>query len=75
MAERFLKVELRRMTAIVRVETNTREFEIIECSNANRCQFFGNCPMICEIVVCAKDYIYGRRKPKGKVSEIVTELL
>ncbi len=74
MTVKYLQVKLRRITAIIRVDLDLKEFLIVSCSNANFCRNFvavdGCCPAYCEIVVAAKDFVYGRRKPKANVFEI-----
>ncbi len=79
MAVRILRIELRRTTAIVQIDIDLRKYTVIECSNSHFCKSFGildgDCPAYCEIIVAAKDYIYGRRKPKAYVVELEQDLI
>ncbi len=68
----LLQVKLRKVVAVIRVDIDNRNYSVVNCSNHERCQSCGlsNCPAYCEIVVAAKDFAYGRRKPKANVMEI-----
>ena len=66
----LLRVKLRRITAIIQIDS--KKYKVIRCSNSEFCRKSGilNCPPYCEVIVAAKDYFYGRRKPKAQVEEI-----
>lgn len=68
----FLKVKLRKVIAVIRVDIDNRNYSVVNCSNHERCQSCGlsKCPAYCEIVVAAKDFAYRRRKPRASVMEI-----
>jgi len=74
MTVRYLQVKLKRIIAIVRIDLNLKEHYIVKCSNMEFCRNFGlldeGCPAYCEVVVAAKDFAYGRRRPKANVIEI-----
>jgi uncharacterized protein (UPF0179 family) len=71
MAIIYLEIRLKRIVAVVRVNLSSRECSTVKCSNAQFCRNLGiNCPPYCEIIVAAKDYAYGRRRPKADISEI-----
>ncbi len=70
---RILRVELKRTVAVVRVDSNLK-CKTLSCTNYRFCRHIcstgGFCPAYCEIIVAAKDYVSGRRKPKAKVIEV-----
>ncbi len=68
----YLQVFLRKIVATVIIDTNDRSYDVVECSNDGKCRACGinGCPPVCEVVVAAKDYAYGRRTPKAEVREV-----
>ncbi len=68
----FYQVRLRRVIALICVDTDNGDYLVVNCSNLDRCQNCGIscCPAYCEIVVAAKDFAYGRRRPKASVMEV-----
>jgi len=66
-----LKVKLRRREAIADVDIETKSVLVLACSLLDNCsRFYGACQPFCEIIVAAKDYAFGRRKPKAEVIEL-----
>jgi len=67
-----LEIRLRKTVAIIEIDTESRTWTIISCTNLEVCRNSGisECPPYCELVVAAKDYAYGRREPKAQVFEI-----
>ncbi len=72
----YYEVRLRRTVAVIEIDVDNRTWTIVECSNERVCRSNGieSCPPYCELVVAAKDYAYGRRKPKAQVLEITQAL-
>jgi len=70
----YLQVRLKRIIAVVRIDSDLRDLFIVECSNMEFCRGLRisneGCPAYCEVVVAAKDFAYGRRRPKANVIEI-----
>ena len=79
MTVKVLRIELRRTTAIVQIDIDLRRYIVIECSNSHFCKNFGilnrGCPAYCEIIVAAKDYVSGRRKPKACIAELEEDII
>jgi|Deesub1362A_J573_1020465.scaffolds.fasta_scaffold02550_8 hypothetical protein len=51
------------------------EIRTLECTNYEVCYYSnilvnGRCPQYCEVIVEAKKFAFGRRKPKANVREI-----
>ncbi len=71
-----LEIRLRRTVAIIEIDTDSRTWTTISCTNMEVCRSNGisKCPPYCELIVAAKDYAYGRRKPKAQVLEITKAL-
>jgi len=75
---KILRIELRRTIALIQVDSNLR-YRTLSCSNYEFCRNFcpveRGCPAYCELIVAAKDYVSGRRRPKAKVVEVEYSIL
>jgi hypothetical protein len=71
---KYIHVKLSKVHAIV-VDVKTKRVKTLQCTNISICRDLGilineKCPGYCEAIVEAKNFAFGRRKPKGEVYEV-----
>jgi len=64
-----LSVIYRNTRALVVIDTETLAYRIVDCSRKLFCRIHvsKSCPPYCPVIVAAKDFVTGRRKPRAEV--------
>ncbi len=67
-----LSVVQRRTRALLVIDTESLSYRVVDCSRKLFCTIYVSkfCPPYCPIIVAAKDFVTGRRKPKAEVRVI-----
>lgn len=67
-----LAVVIKRTKALITLDSETFQYKVVDCSRKLFCKIYvsKNCPPYCPVVVAAKDFVSGRRKPKAEVAII-----
>jgi hypothetical protein len=74
MSIKYLAVILPRTQAVIAFDLESKKVSAIYCSNSFCNQFKDKiCPQYCQVIVEAKKYVFGRRRPKAEVYEIEEE--
>jgi len=71
----YYKVELPRIKAIVGIDIENMNVKTIDCDNYEICYYSnvlegGRCPKYCMVIVEAKHFALGRRKPRARIHEV-----
>lgn len=64
-----LSVTLRKSRALLVIDRDSLSYRVVDCSRRSFCRIYISkfCPPYCPIIVAAKDFVSGRRKPKADV--------
>jgi len=67
-----LSVVLRNTRALVVFYVHEKAYKVVDCSRKTFCRLYvsPSCPPYCPVIVAAKDFALGRRKPKANVQLI-----
>ncbi len=67
-----LSVSLKNTRALLVFHMQEKVYRVVDCSRMKFCRMYVSriCPPFCPVIVAAKDFVFGRRSPKGKVEII-----
>lgn len=60
-----VRVKIRKTESRIVIDIKTKKVSVIECNLMKQRCF--SCVPFCEAIVAAKDFAFGRRKPRGEV--------